>query len=206
MEVLGERIKKRFQDEFFNIFNGIENATDEQIEKIKDLRNRIVLKDDNYDHIHFINSYAYALGLDVDVKEVNPAAYEPGLLGAAINRKNIDYVRSLSMEDRLFFDLESLGIEYMTVPENDKSLCNIDKDGFLSWMIALYDRRDYRYGSHFLRKTPNGNWIYKDFYGIRKYDDNHEPILSIADFGLQAWNNDYEEYELIDTYKLRLKK
>ena len=206
MEVLGENIKKRFQDEFFNIFNGIENATDEQIEKIKDLRNRIVLKDDNYDHIHFINSYAYALGLDVDVKEVNPAAYEPGLLGAAINRKNIDYVRSLSMEDRLFFDLESLGIEYMTVPENDKSLCNIDKDGFLSWMIALYDRRDYRYGSHFLRKTPNGNWIYKDFYGIRKYDDNHEPILSIADFGLQAWNNDYEEYELIDTYKLRLKK
>ena len=206
MEVLGESIKKRFQDEFFNIFNGIENATDEQIEKIKDLRNRIVLKDDNYDHIHFINSYAYALGLDVDVKEVNPAAYEPGLLGAAINRKNIDYVRSLSMEDRLFFDLESLGIEYMTVPENDKSLCNIDKDGFLSWMIALYDRRDYRYGSHFLRKTPNGNWIYKDFYGIRKYDDNHEPILSIADFGLQAWNNDYEEYELIDTYKLRLKK
>ncbi len=206
MEVLGESIKKRFQDEFFNIFNGIENATDEQIEKIKDLRNRIVLKDDNYDHIHFINSYAYALGLDVDVKEVNPAAYEPGLLGAAINRKNIDYVRSLSMEDRLFFDLESLGIEYMTVPENDKSLCNIDKDGFLSWMIALYDRRDYRYGSHFLRKTPNGNWIYKDFYGIRKYDDNHEPILSIADFGLQAWNTDYEEYELIDTYKLRLKK
>ena len=206
MEVLGDSMKKRFHDDFFNLFKGIENATDEQIEKLKDLRNRIVLKNDNYDHIHFINSYAYALGLDVGVKELNPAVYEPGLIGAAINRKNIDYVRSLSMEDRLYFDLDSLDIDCMVVPEEAESLCEEDKDGNLSWMIAMYERRDYRYGSHFLRKTPNGNWMYKDFYGIRKLDDNGEPIVSIADFGLQAWNTDYEEYDLVDTYKLRLKK
>lgn len=206
MGVLGDNMKSRFYDDFFNLFKGIENATDEQIEKIKDLRNRIVLKEDNYDNIHFINSYAYALGLDVDCKELNPGTYEPGLLGAIVNRKNVDYVRSLSMEERLLFDLESLGIGCMSVPENAKSLCEVDKDGYLSWVIAMYERMDYRYGSHFLRKTQNGNWVYKDMHGIRKMDDHEEPIMSIADFGLQAYNGDYEEYDLVGTYKLRLKK
>jgi len=206
MGVLGEDMKKKFHDDFFNLFKGIENATDEQIERLKDLRNRINLKEDNFDNIHFLNAYAYALGLDVDCKELNPATYEPGLIGAAINRKNIDYVRSLSMEDRLLFDTESLGIDCMVVPEEEKSLCAADKYGYLSWVIAMYERRDYRYGSHFLRKTQNDNWIYKGFRGIRKLDDNEEPIMYIADFGLQAWNGDYEDYDLVNTYKLRLKK
>ena len=128
-------------------------------------------------NIHFINAYAYALGLDVDCKELNPATYEPGLIAAAINRKSIDYVRNLSMEDRLFYDLESLGIDYISVPEKEKSICTLDEDGYLSWIIAMYERRDYRYGSHFLRKTPYDNWIYKGFRGIRKLDDNGEPIM-----------------------------
>lgn len=177
---------------------------------LEELRNKIVLKN-NWNNIKTTNCYAFALGLDINENDIINTkiahAYNLGEFGKFKYNLNEADLDVLTFEERLFIDLDSLNINYEKVNDKELSLCNIDNDGCLTWMISLYEAialygRDF----HFLRKNSDGYWIHKrGLYGnISFFDDDMKRINDLNNLYLLPFNNDVN-YEQVGVYKLKLK-
>lgn len=181
----------------YDKYRDIENIDNSSKEKLIHLRDRIELKQLDWNNISYSNSYAYALGLE---KEIMPASYLPGIIGAAIKGISIDKLKKLTIEEKLFLDLDALNIEYKKCLDSANSSLD-PKKGFV---IAMYEAVMNYYNFHFLRKDDRGIWSYKRQMGkVINKNDSDEYIYDLDHFRFEC--EDYLEFDYVGTYKLTLK-
>ncbi len=183
------------------------------MEKLKmsydEIRSKIDLKF-NWDNIKTTNCYAYALGLDIPYSEVLEGnyAYSIGEIGKFSFNMDSDYLYRLPYYYRMLIDMQTLGIKIDEVRESYPSLCDIDSDGYLSWVVALYEAKSTITSDfHLLRKTSDGIWYHKrgTTGAVTNIDDDKKIITNLDDIYLD-WMYDEDPYVRVGVYNLRLKR
>lgn len=165
--------------------NGGINMSDLKIDynKIKDL----ISLSAYWEYTHYTNCYAFALGLDVPENKIVENAYQLGVIGANAKQIPIESLKKLTFEERLFLDLEALGIKY--------NVSNVDASCSDKWWIIslLSNGNDF----HFIRKYYDGIWYHKWGYlgPVIDYDFDKKIITDPK-------TANFREYKLVKTYKL----
>ena len=138
-----------------------------------------LLREKVRDSIHFdserrstdVNCYAFAVGIDMDERDICEYAFNPGQIGTYLNyydnsrnyQTMMAYMFSRPIEDRVGFDMETLGIEFSDASEDELSEY-VDEEGYYNWLIAMYKTRP-RFlvpsDIHCLRKNHDGIWVHK---------------------------------------------
>ena len=195
----------KWETTLYKKYSGIEYMNNCDKKKLYKLRDSISL--DPKDIPGENNDYSYALGLTVPKSEILPASYIPGIIGAAIKGISIDKLLSMKDEERLFLDLEALDIEY--------SKCSVFCDspsevinGYLKWVIAMYEKI-YRYHDlHFLRREKDGRWSHKIGIFREPFRTNceGEPITDISDNNFQLEEELFIDYDFLGSYELKLRR
>ncbi len=192
------------RDEWYDSFKDIENLSQEDRDKIFKLRDEIDLE--RKDWKYKTNCYAYALGIDKTDDEILPASFVPGILGASIRGIDIETLKGMTLNEKIFLDLDSLKIDYSTNALFKSSPCKIE-DGYLTWVIAAYERLGDYYDNHFLRKDENGIWSHKIGYSDVINTDDYGDLLFDISGNKFGFNNEmYEEYDFYGSYKLKLRR
>lgn len=131
----------------------------------KKLRGRIQTHPEKWVNVKYTNSYAYALGLDIEEAKICKSAYVPGTISSYINLfKLVNCFPYSKLVAKIEEDLTKLNISYRRVSPTAKL-----QEG--EWRIALfikyYDdtftlKRLSNY--KFLRENLDGTWSYKYGY------------------------------------------
>ena len=174
-----------------------------------EIRNSIDVEKEPYlwKNVYGANCYAYALGIDLKEDRIAECAYQPGVMGSVILKEPIINIKNMSFEERLFLDLEALGIYYAEADPFDETNYRLyyRKDSEIvssisySWLISLFEAGEDEF--HFLRKGDSGLWIHKYGYSHKPtiYDEKTEMIYDPREC-------DLGKYQYKKTYKLRLNK
>lgn len=144
----------------------------------QDIRDHIDLKTDHWKHIFTTNCYAFALGLDINEKDIGHFAYTPGVMGKAPTY--LPYFSMFTLDnllENIFCDLDFLDISfYETDPT---SPIKLDE-----WKIALFTspyQNDNKWLNdyHFLRENPNNIWYHKTgWFSKPTNKDNNAKIIT----------------------------
>ncbi len=161
------------------------------------------------------NCYGYAMGFDKSESDIFYFAYQLGRIGFELSHlkdpssNRFEKYFNKSFQELFELDLDTLGIEYKSVSEDFESLCDIDSDGYLSWVVALYQRDGDKSDAvdfHFLRKDQNGVWSHKQGYkGIVKNTDEDGRLLTHLDTTIRS-GSETHPYKQVGIYNLRLKR
>ena len=176
----------------------------------KDIRNNINLKLNNWKNIKTTNCYAFAMGLDIPYDKICSRAYSYSLgeMGKYIYDLSSNEIYVIPYKYRFMMDMDALDIKVSEANQFDKSLCDIDSDGYLSWLIALYQKEAQRSKDlHMLRKSPDGIWYHKRGYkGKINNKDDKGIIIKDLDQASIEYHIENKQYKMIGVYNLRLKK
>lgn len=136
----------------------------------RDLKKEINITKKDWLYRGQTNCYAYALGLDIIEQRICRGAYQVGTIGKKYYKISDKVFYSLSIEKRLYLDLEAIGIIYHEIDPTEKINPN-------SWNISLFSS-DVYYDFHFLRKLPTNNWTHKMgwFEPPKNIDDDNSII------------------------------
>lgn len=163
----------------------------------KNIRKLIDLKTDCWICPTSTNCYAFALGLDVPSSKISNHAYQLGCFSEDYLKKRKTDVYSLNREERLSYDLDSLGLSYIEV-EPDCKIDNIDTK-YPSFLIAYFEgKMDF----HFLRKNNYDNiWYHKR--GYLNFVGNRDDDKQIITNPKEAF---FTRYDYVKTLKISFKK
>ena len=169
---------------------------------IEFIRNSIHL-DEKREYLKGINCYSFALGFHFDIESFNKnwRFLTPGDIGNFISN-NMSRINDDNFEDKLRYDMDTLGIELKRANESDESLCNLDSTNHLSWLIAAYLGKNENgeiEDCHFLRKLPNGLWVHK--FGFKTED-----ILYSLQLNKYLMSPNELTYSQKGIYQLRMKR
>ena len=157
----------------------------------KKLKLNIDVYKNTWVNTYFTNCYAYSLGLDLIEDDICYNAYYVGMIGKKYYNIDDETFLSMSIEYRLYTDLEAMGITYNEIGSKDK----IDDH---SWNIALFLTQENHF--HFLRKTNNFEWTHKmGWYENPKNTDDDNQIIHDAE------SCNLTEYQYIKSLNLRFK-
>lgn len=141
---------------------------------------------------HTTNCYAYALGIDIPEEEIIIKAYQPGTIGSIIFNIKPNELENMSLEEKVYADLEALNISYNECDQSDISCYDFDKDFITNqWIIALFSGNKDDWDFHFMRKSLNNVWWHKRGYSFSKpsnFDDNFETIYNPKECKLYDYN------------------
>ena len=160
------------------------------------------------------NCYGYAMGFDKSESDIFYFAYQLGRIGFELSHlkdpssNRFEKYFNKSFQELFELDLDTLGIEYKSVSEDFESLCDIDSDGYLSWVVALYEAKSTITSDfHLLRKTSDGIWYHKrgTTGAVTNIDDDKKIITNLDDIYLD-WMYDEDPYVRVGVYNLRLKR
>ena len=133
----------------------------------RDLQKEINITKKDWIYRGQTNCYAYALGLDIIEQKICYKAYQVGTIGKKYYEISDKVFDLLSIEKRLYLDLESIGIIYHEIDPTEKINPN-------SWNISLFSS-DVYYDFHFLRKTPENSWTHKiGWFELPKNKDDND--------------------------------
>jgi len=149
-------------------------------ENIESIRNKIKLDNNFWKHILSTNCYAYALGIDIREKDIQCAAYQPGVLGNylySVNRaKQFTYT---SLIESIFKDMERLGIEIREINPDEKVLNGEWKIALFTVFYAYEFYSEWLSDFHFLRQREDGMWYHKPgYYKIPTNKDYNGQIIT----------------------------
>ena len=132
-----------------------------------------------WNNILSTNCYAYALGIDIPEKQIANRAYIPGTIGSITFGIHSDRLIKMSLEERLYLDLNALDIKYSECNQSEISTDYFEGDFIIyQWVIAIYLGKGEDF--HFMRKSWDNEWWHKRGYSLEKpinYDNNFEKIL-----------------------------
>lgn len=173
----------------------------------KEIRESIKLKENEWNNIRTTNCYAYALGLDIPSGKLMSFGfeypYDVGVIGSDFYQYDYFDLFGFSLEERLFLDLNALGIEFEESNQFDKIPNNNQN---LSWLIAMYkdaNSPDF----HFLRKINNYYWMHKvGMYGNISNRDSKGNLITDLDTSTFVYSekNRIIDYRFEKVYKLSL--
>lgn len=175
----------------------------------KSIRDSIDLKENNWNNIKTTNCYAFALGLDIPSGVIMTFGMEYPYRVGSIGRFKYDYdyydMYGLTLEERLYLDLDALGIDHRKANQNEETKCDNNN---LNWLVAMYKDKNTP-DFHFLRKGSNNFWIHKlgRDGDISIIDANGRLITDLENASFY-YEHEYEtvDYELKGIYKLTLKR
>ncbi len=128
------------------------------------------------------NCYAYALGIDIPEDKIINSAYQPGTIGSIIFNIKENEFEKMSLEERIYADLEALNISYDECDQSEISCYGFNKDFITNqWIIALFLSNEEDWDFHFMRKSLDNKWWHKRGYNFEKpsnFDDNFETIYN----------------------------
>lgn len=164
-----------------------------------EIKNLISLREEYWEHQFGTNCLAFALGLDINENDIFKKAYKLGVMGSIIKGIPIKELNKLSFEERLFLDLDAIGIKHTIVASSEKSGFWIDHNYIYTyWLISLFSNGD---DFHFMRKSYDGTWYHKFGYfaPVINYDFDKKIITEpeCANLG---------DYKNVKTYRLQYKK
>lgn len=168
---------------------------------VYEVKQLISLREEYWEYDFDTNCYAFALGLDVPEGEITKKAYQLGVIGAVVMEIPIVELKKMTFEERLFLDLDALGIIHEEVSFDECSGFKYvyDKRGrttFIDtyWLISLFSSGD---DFHFLRKSYNGKWWHKQgYFGCPTDLDSNKSVITNPEMC------NIRGYEYVKTYKL----
>lgn len=157
------------------------------ISNIKKLRKLVNPFKEVWLNLKTTNCYAYALGLDVSVFDLDIEEYSLGFTTGYIPK----YYTSEELLEYLIKDLDNLKIDFKFVNDYYKL-------GTKEWKMAIYGGQEYTTDSfddfHFLKQTENGIWIHKQGYYEKpsNLDNKNKIILSPKNCNIDTEGIDYK--------------
>ena len=129
---------------------------------IKEIKEKISLREEYWENNFETNCYAFALGLDIPENDICINGFQPGIIASKIFDISLDELARLKVEDRMILDLKALKIGFklseVTMNQEYKSLGNYWCN---SWDILLFlNENDF----HFARINRNGEMYHKIGY------------------------------------------
>lgn len=166
---------------------------------LDEIKGQIQMYPENWINISTTNCYAYALGLDINEKNICHNAYQPGTISEFGGDCFLTYTNLVKAIEQ---DLRFLDISY----------CEIEPQASITldeWKIALlvkeyYDHRTHKKflsGFHCLRINKTGIWVHKPGYPNypSERDYNNQIITDPREFNFHG-------YEYKKCYALKLNK
>lgn len=132
---------------------------------VKELRDKIILKDNNWKNKEGSNCYAYALGLDINKRCIHKDAYQPGTIYAHYNYIPLYQIRKLDLNKRIILDLKTLKLDYeATTKPNNMEIAYFENYRCVSWDVLLFIRELGMHDFHFARVNDRGELWHKHGY------------------------------------------
>lgn len=132
---------------------------------LKKLRSKIQVHPESWTNIEYTDSYAYALGLDIEEFKICKGAYTPGTISSFINPLKFgDYFPYYKLARSIQNDLKKLNISYRRINPDEELQ---EGEWKMALFITFYDESHsyYKLSNYkFLRQNPDGVWSYKNGY------------------------------------------
>ena len=166
-----------------------------KIHNIKKISKLVDPFKEDWVNIKNTNCYAYALGLDASIYDLDIDEFSPGFTIGEIPN---DYSEE-SLLEYIVKDLDNLKIDFRFVNDYYKL-------GTREWKMAIYGGQEYTIDSfddfHFLRQTENGIWMHKQgYYDSPTNMDSKKKVIESP--SICNIDSDNVKYKYIKTLCLR---